>query len=54
LLKDDYVHVHIDHKHMGVGGDDSWSPSTHKAYLLEDKCYKYSVSLVASNAAEGK
>lgn len=21
------VHVFLDHRHMGVGGDDSWSPS---------------------------
>jgi beta-galactosidase len=44
LLKNDVVHVHIDHKHMGVGGDDSWSPSTHKEYLLEKKQYNYSLS----------
>jgi hypothetical protein len=27
LQQDGRVHVHIDHAHMGVGGDDSWSPS---------------------------
>ena len=42
LLVDDVIHVHIDHQHMGVGGDDSWSPSTHKEYLLETKQYSYS------------
>jgi beta-galactosidase len=42
LLVDDVIHVHIDHQHMGVGGDDSWSPSTHKEYLLEKKQYSYS------------
>ena len=42
LVKDDMVHVHIDHQHMGVGGDDSWSPSTHKEYLLESKQFSYS------------
>ncbi|MGB3725248.1 MAG: beta-galactosidase [Glaciecola sp.] len=46
LSKDEYVHLHIDHKHMGVGGDDSWSPSTHKAYLLERKHYEYSIKLM--------
>jgi len=43
LVADDVVHVHIDHQHMGVGGDDSWSPSTHKEYLLDDKHYNYSL-----------
>ena len=40
---DEVIHVHIDHQHMGVGGDDSWSPSTHKEYLLERKQYSYSL-----------
>jgi beta-galactosidase len=44
LVVDDVVHVHIDHQHMGIGGDDSWSPSTHKEYLLENKQYGYSLS----------
>ncbi|KAA1159820.1 beta-galactosidase [Pseudoalteromonas fuliginea] len=47
LIADDCVHVHIDHQHMGVGGDDSWSPSTHKEYLLEQKQYSYSLTLSA-------
>jgi beta-galactosidase len=42
LAAKDVVHVFIDHLHMGVGGDDSWSPSTHKEYLLENKQYSYS------------
>jgi beta-galactosidase len=45
LVADDVIHLHIDHLHMGVGGDDSWSPSTHKAYLLEGKQYRYSLTL---------
>jgi len=45
LVADGAVHIHIDHQHMGVGGDDSWSPSTHKAYLLERKHYSYSFTL---------
>ena len=43
LTPQDCVFVYIDHAHMGVGGDDSWSPSTHKAFLLEEKQYRYSV-----------
>jgi len=30
LVPDKYTHLHLDHRHMGVGGDDSWSPSLHK------------------------
>ena len=47
LVADDVIHLHIDHQHMGVGGDDSWSPSTHKEYLLENKHYRYSLLLNA-------
>jgi beta-galactosidase len=43
LTAQDCVFVYIDHAHMGVGGDDSWSPSTHKAFLLEQKEYSYNV-----------
>lgn len=35
IVRDDIIHVHLDHKHIGSGGDDSWSPSVHKVlYLL--------------------
>lgn len=27
LTADSYWHVHLDHRHIGSGGDDSWSPS---------------------------
>jgi beta-galactosidase len=47
LVADDVLHLHIDHQHMGVGGDDSWSPSTHKEYLLERKQYSYSLMFSA-------
>jgi beta-galactosidase len=44
----DCIFVYIDHAHMGVGGDDSWSPSTHKEFLLEKKRYSYSLTLTAN------
>ncbi|MFW8591227.1 beta-galactosidase [Glaciecola sp. 2405UD65-10] len=47
LKPSDVLYVNIDHKHMGVGGDDSWSPSTHKAFLLEQKQYSYSLKISA-------
>lgn len=33
LQQDGRVHVHLDHRHMGVGGDDSWSPSVHEVHF---------------------
>lgn len=45
LHPDPQLYVRIDGFHMGVGGDDSWSPSVHKEYLLEEKSYQYSVKL---------
>lgn len=30
LCADGYTHLHLDAAHMGVGGDDSWSPSCHQ------------------------
>ncbi|WP_145526048.1 beta-galactosidase [Yersinia rohdei] len=35
--------LNIDGFHMGVGGDDSWSPSVHSDNLLQDKIYQYQV-----------
>ena len=34
LEPDSMNHVYLDHKHMGVGGDDSWSPSVHEVYPI--------------------
>ncbi|CAH9085204.1 unnamed protein product, partial [Cuscuta epithymum] len=34
LVESDSIEVHLDHKHMGLGGDDSWSPCVHDQYLL--------------------
>ena len=50
LTPQDCMFVYIDHAHMGVGGDDSWSPSTHKAFLLEEKQYRYSVCFSAADS----
>ncbi len=36
--------------HMGVGGDDSWSPSVSPEYLLEQQHYHYAVSWVRRQA----
>ncbi|WP_213989979.1 beta-galactosidase [Sodalis sp. dw_96] len=37
------VWLNLDCRHMGVGGDDSWSPSVHEKYLLKDREYRYSL-----------
>jgi hypothetical protein len=40
------LHVHLDVAHMGVGGDDSWSPSVHEEYLVLPGCYRCHLALV--------
>ncbi|MCW8332293.1 beta-galactosidase [Vibrio paucivorans] len=45
LTKSDTLFVRIDGFHMGVGGDDSWTPSVHKAYQLTQNRYRYQVCL---------
>lgn len=44
IVKEEKVYLRLDHKHMGVGGDDSWSPSVHKEFQLNDNHYAYRVS----------
>jgi beta-galactosidase len=43
----DFVELHIDHKMMGVGGDDSWGAKPHKQYIYTgNKDYTYGFSIV--------
>ncbi|WP_111307886.1 glycoside hydrolase family 2 TIM barrel-domain containing protein [Confluentibacter sediminis] len=43
----DFVEVHIDHKMMGLGGDDSWGAKPHAPYMYyADKDYQYSFSII--------
>lgn len=44
----DALHVHVDGFHMGVGGDDSWSPSVKPAYLLNVREYSWGFRLRAA------
>lgn len=39
------LQVHLDHKHMGLGGDDSWTPCVHEQYLLPPTRYAFSMRL---------
>ncbi|XP_027114160.1 uncharacterized protein LOC113760377 [Coffea eugenioides] len=43
LIKGENIEVHLDHKHMGLGGDDSWSPCVHKNYLVPAVPYSFSI-----------
>ncbi|TVU36820.1 hypothetical protein EJB05_18769 [Eragrostis curvula] len=45
LVKGDDIEVHLDHRHMGLGGDDSWSPCVHEQYLLKPTRYTFSMRL---------
>ncbi|GLO61694.1 beta-galactosidase [Vibrio sp. MACH09] len=45
LVEEGAVYLRLDHQHMGVGGDDSWSPSVHDEYLLQDKHYRYQLTI---------
>ncbi len=48
LVADECLYLRIDGFHMGVGGDDSWSPSVHPEYLLQPGHYCYRVTLVSA------
>ncbi|WP_345829037.1 beta-galactosidase [Erwinia sp. HDF1-3R] len=43
--------LNIDGFHMGVGGDDSWSPSVAPAFLLKESGYRYQFSWRRDDAA---
>lgn len=45
LIPEEKIYLHLDHKHMGVGGDDSWSPSVHAAFQLTDTHYTYQITI---------
>ena len=48
LQQDTCIHVHLDTAHMGVGGDDSWSPTVHEEFLIPPTRYTFKVALSAS------
>lgn len=43
LKKEKGIWLILDAWHMGIGGDDSWSPSVHPEYLLSDRQYCYQI-----------
>ncbi|GAB2217723.1 hypothetical protein Drorol1_Dr00000931 [Drosera rotundifolia] len=52
LVEGNDIEVHLDHKHMGVGGDDSWSPCVHDEYLVPAVPYSFSIRLHALTAED--
>ncbi|KAK9283159.1 hypothetical protein L1049_011390 [Liquidambar formosana] len=51
LIKGDNIEVHLDHKHMGLAGDDSWSPCVHDKYLIPAVPYSFSIRLCPITSA---
>lgn len=51
LIKGDTIEVHLDHKHMGIGGDDSWTPCVHENYLVPAVPYSFSIRLCPVTSA---
>ncbi len=45
LVPHDGLYVYIDGYHMGLGGDDSWTPSVLPKYRLEQSEYQWAISL---------
>ena len=46
------LHVHVDGYHMGVGGDDSWTPSARPEYLLNAETYRWGCRLSVAHDAK--
>ncbi|GMH08569.1 hypothetical protein Nepgr_010409 [Nepenthes gracilis] len=51
VLSSSPLQVHLDHKHMGLGGDDSRSPCVHDEYLVRPMPYLFSMRLHPITAA---
>ncbi|MBK7103727.1 MAG: DUF4981 domain-containing protein [Ignavibacteriae bacterium] len=47
IVKNDLIQLHIDHKMMGLGSDDSWGAMPHNEYLIfpSKKGYEYSFKI---------
>ena len=47
LQPDSMNHVYLDHRHMGLGGDDSWSPSVHEVQCIQHKFHNNKTLAIA-------
>ena len=45
IMKKDMVWLNIDHRHMGVGGDNTWEAQVHPEYTITPHEWKYSFTL---------
>ena len=54
LKADGQWYVQLDHRHMGVGGDDSWSPSVKPDYLLTQPEYRYQLYFSSQGDSPGQ
>ena len=52
LPKREEVYLHIDHKIMGVGGDNSWGAKPHAPYCIEPKDYSFQIVFKPFSADE--
>ncbi|WP_434762008.1 beta-galactosidase [Vibrio fortis] len=48
LIEQDQLFVYVDGFHMGVGGDDSWTPSVHDEFKLTQEHYRYQVRFLCT------
>ena len=48
----DTITLSLDHKHMGVGGDDSWSPRVHAPYVIHPAHFRYRLHLRPLSSGE--
>lgn len=49
----DSVFLHVDHAHHGLGGDDSWTPSTLEAFRVQPGRFNFSQHFEALSPSEG-
>ncbi len=53
LTRREGITLNLDHRQMGVGGDNSWGARTHKEYLLNARSYGYRFRLRPFSTSEG-
>ena len=45
IMKKDMVWLNIDHRHMGVGGDNTWGAQVHPEYTITPHEWQYSFTM---------
>ncbi len=48
----DRISLHVDHRHLGVGGDTGWSRSVHAPYLIAPATWHFALELRPSEGTE--